>query len=192
MELYDEQFNPLESYDPELGYISIETRVVEHIDAVPEQLPVYKTETVWEGDNGARLSKRVLETPYRPATPERDVTERIKVFHPYTAEELEEREQARIEGERLEVERQKAAQEAAERENERNALLDDLPRAIAEVATIAAEAKEAQEDFQQGQDEIMSAMGELACMIAEIQADIATTHPDQPTEGPEGSEEQGD
>ena len=53
-------------------------------------------EVVKEYPNGGKDVKTVIDVPYQPAMPEREETEDIKVYIPYTDEELLEREKQQL------------------------------------------------------------------------------------------------
>lgn len=77
----------LESYDLEKGYLTDDV-LVTHVPASPavEEVGHYKTLKVY--DNGGKDVEWVVDTPARPEVVEHDETEEIKVYIPYTDEEL--------------------------------------------------------------------------------------------------------
>lgn len=77
----------LESYDLEKGYLTDDV-LVTHVPASPavEEVGHYKTLKVY--DNGGKDVKWVVDIPARPEVVEHDETEEIKVYIPYTDEEL--------------------------------------------------------------------------------------------------------
>lgn len=169
MKTYDESGNLIEDFElnPDLGYVTTETRVIEHHDAVPEQPQTYKVIPKWANKAGSKLNVRVIDQPYQPAIPAYDDTETVQVYHPYTAKELKEREDQKRAAEEAEAEAEARRREAEDRERAHAEFMEEIPLALAEVATMVAETKEAQEELQQGQDDIMIALGELATMVAE-------------------------
>ena len=77
----------LESYDLEKGYLTDDV-LVTHVPASPavEEVGHYKTLKVY--DNGGKDVEWVVDIPARPEVVEHDETEEIKVYIPYTDEEL--------------------------------------------------------------------------------------------------------
>lgn len=78
----------LESYDLEKGYLTDDV-LVTHVPASPagEEIGHYKTLKVY--DNGGKDVEWVVDIPARPEVVEHDETEEIKVYIPYTDEELQ-------------------------------------------------------------------------------------------------------
>lgn len=77
----------LESCDLEKGYLTDDV-LVTHVPASPavEEVGHYKTLKVY--DNGGKDVEWVVDIPARPEVVEHDETEEIKVYIPYTDEEL--------------------------------------------------------------------------------------------------------
>lgn len=77
----------LESFDLEKGYLADDV-LVTHVPASPavEEVGHYKTLKVY--DNGGIDVEYIIDTPASPEVVEHDETEEIKVYIPYTDEEL--------------------------------------------------------------------------------------------------------
>ena len=129
MKVYNENKTEiLETYDLELGYRKADKILKEHYDAVPET-PAITVETkvaeitasggkveeiggkqykvVEEFPNGGKTVEEIKETPAIPAKDAYDEYEDIKVYIPYTAEELAERKQQKYEDRVVELLRKK-------------------------------------------------------------------------------------
>ena len=78
----------LESYDLKKGYLTDDV-LVTHVPSSPavEEVGHYKTLKVY--DNGGIDVEYIVDTPARPEVVEHDETEEIKVYIPYTDEELQ-------------------------------------------------------------------------------------------------------
>lgn len=90
MNVYDENGNPLASWDPALGWLETARRTVRHeaVEAAPEQ---GHWETLREYENGGRDVRWVVDVPGVTGHDAWDEEVEYLVYHPYTAEELAER-----------------------------------------------------------------------------------------------------
>lgn len=77
----------LESYDLEKGYLADDV-IVTHVPAASAVEEVGHYITLKEYPNGGKDVEWVVDTPARPEVVEHDETEEIKVYIPYTDEEL--------------------------------------------------------------------------------------------------------
>lgn len=122
MRIIDENNIEITAPDYELGYAEPETIVKAHHEAVEAVEEQWHYEVVREYPNGGKDVARVVDVPGSPAREAWDETEEILRWHPYSAEELERREQERQAAAEAEAEAERLAQEAAaalERENAR-------------------------------------------------------------------------
>ena len=92
MEIYNEKMERMETPDLTAGWLEEQVRTVYHaaVEAVEE---IWHHEVIAEYPNGGRDVCRVID---RPGIEARDAWEEkveIWIYHPYTAEELEDREQ---------------------------------------------------------------------------------------------------
>ena len=78
----------LTDYDLNKGYL-LPDELITHYPAVQAVEEVGHYETVREYENGGKDVKYVIDTPAVQGTPERNETEEIFVYIPYTSEELE-------------------------------------------------------------------------------------------------------
>ena len=93
MKIYNQDKTEIiENPDLEKGYLKDDTRVVRIVPEsieVPEQFHYeytdYKNE---KGEVYGRDRKKVIDQPYQPYVPEHEETEDIKVYIPYTEQEL--------------------------------------------------------------------------------------------------------
>lgn len=129
MKVYNEnKTEVLETYDLELGYLKPDKILKEHHEAIPE-VPAITIETkvaeltanggkvgeiggkhykvIEEFPNGGKTVEEIKETPAIPAKEAYDEYEDIKVYIPYTAEELAERKQQKYEDRVVELLRKK-------------------------------------------------------------------------------------
>ena len=129
MKVYNEnKTEVLEIYDLELGYLKYDKILKEHHEAIPE-VPAITVETkvseitanggkvekigdkhykvIEEFPNGGKTVEEIKETPAIPAKDAYDEYEDIKVYIPYTAEELAERKQQKYEDRVVELLRKK-------------------------------------------------------------------------------------
>lgn len=90
MEIYNEQMQRLETADLNLGWLEETRRTVRHeeVKAVEE---IWHHEIVAEYENGGRDVIRVIDVPGIKAAPAWEERIPIRIYHPYTQEELEER-----------------------------------------------------------------------------------------------------
>ena len=89
MKIYDEQGRLLEAApDPETGWLEPTQRLVQHHPAVPA-VPAAMRVEVMAGTEGLR--HLVEDQPAVPAKDAWDEYEVVRVFHPYTPEQLEAR-----------------------------------------------------------------------------------------------------
>lgn len=86
-EIFDQQGNLLETYDPALGYLTNSTRTIHH-EAVKGVEEVWHYETVKEYPNGGKDVVRVIDVPGVEARAAWDEDIHIYIYIPYTAEEL--------------------------------------------------------------------------------------------------------
>lgn len=174
MRTVDENGIEVASPDLEAGYLRVERIVVDHIPAVKAKPAKTKLVEVWADPNDPtrKLYDRVTVKPAEPARPARDVYETVNVYHPYTAEELAEREAA-AEAARAEAEAAAAAAEeaAAALAAEQAAAAEKaefdaaLPDALTELAAMADESASAIESTQASIEDIYDALAELGMMI---------------------------
>lgn len=122
MRILDENNIEITAPDYELGYAEPEVIVTAHHDAVEAVEEQWHYEVVREYPNGGKDVARVVDVPGVQAREAWDEAEEILRWHPYSAEELERREQERQAAAEAEAEAERLAQEAAaalERENAR-------------------------------------------------------------------------
>lgn len=81
----------LTEFDLEKGYLTPDV-ITTHYAAVQAVEEVGHYETVREYENGGKDVEYVIDTPAVQAVEERDETEEIYIYIPYTAEELRKRE----------------------------------------------------------------------------------------------------
>lgn len=147
MRILDENNIEITAPDYELGYAEPEVIVTAHHDAVEAVEEQWHYETLRTYPNGGKDVIRIIDVPGVQAQEAWDETEEILRWHPYSAEELERREQERQAAAEAEAEVERLAQEAAEaaeRENARlraqvSALMENqqfLEDCIAEMAEI--------------------------------------------------------
>lgn len=88
IEVYDQQGNLLEEYDPALGRLEESTRIEHHpaIEGVEEK---WHYETIAEYPNGGKDVARVIDVEGVEAQDAWDETIPILVYVPYTQEELD-------------------------------------------------------------------------------------------------------
>lgn len=88
LEVYDQQGNLLDTYDPDLGRLVHSTKEIEHpaIEGVEEE---WHWETVAEYPNGGRDVRRVIDVPGVMAQDAWVEEVPIQVYIPYTQEELD-------------------------------------------------------------------------------------------------------
>ena len=129
MKVYNENKTEiLEIYDLELGYLEYDKILKEHHEALPET-PAITVETkvaeitanggkveeiggkqyevIEEFPNGGKTVEEIKETPAIPAKEAYDEYEDIKIYIPYTAEQLAERKQQKYEDRVVELLRKK-------------------------------------------------------------------------------------
>ena len=97
-ELVDEDNNPVENPDLELGWLKNETKTVHH-DAVEGVEEVSHYETIREYPNGGKDVKKVVDVKAVPAQEAYDEEVDVQRYVLYTAEELAAQEKARKEAE---------------------------------------------------------------------------------------------
>lgn len=91
MKIFDENGNEMSSFDESLGYLEEERRFVAHHEAVEAVAEVGHYEVVAEYPNGGKDVAWVIDTPGTAAREAWDEYETVQIFHPYTAEELAEK-----------------------------------------------------------------------------------------------------
>lgn len=158
--------NNQEVKNPDLikGYLTSETIVIAHHDAIPETPEKTERVKVNTANGGVLYEKKVVQE-WKPGKGAWDETENIQRYIEYTAEELAQQEADRIAAEKAEQEA-KEKEEAAAKEREKFLQLpnriDDLEEGIAEVGVIAADAQISIED-------LMEAVAEIGVIVAEMQ-----------------------
>lgn len=169
--------NNQEVKDPDLikGYLTSETIIIAHHDAIsetPEKTERVKVNTA----NGGVLYEKKVVQEWKPGKGAWDETEDIQRYIEYTPEELAQQEADRIAAEKAEQEAEEEAKRqeelaaaeaeaAAKQQAIINALpgrIDDLEEGIAEVGVIAADAQISIED-------LMEAVAEIGVIVAEMQ-----------------------
>lgn len=87
MKIYDESGRLLTG-EPDLtrGWLGTQQRLKAHEPARPAQAEQSHLE-VMAGTDGLR--RKVVDVPFLPAVPARDEYELVRVYHPYTEQELE-------------------------------------------------------------------------------------------------------
>lgn len=80
----------LTEYDLEKGYLERDTIII-HIEAVEGNEEVSHYEVVAEYPNGGKDVERVIDVPGVEAVPAHDEEEEIRVYIPYTEEQLKEK-----------------------------------------------------------------------------------------------------
>ena len=88
MKIYNEQMEEIESPDLALGWLEATARTVAH-EAVQAVQEVWHYETVAEYENGGRDVVKVVDVPGVPAREAWEENVPIKIYHPYTQEELD-------------------------------------------------------------------------------------------------------
>lgn len=88
LEVYDQQGNLLDTYDPDLGRLVYALKPIEHpaVEGVEEE---WHWETVAEYPNGGRDVRRVIDVPGVMAQEAWVEEVPIQVYIPYTQEELD-------------------------------------------------------------------------------------------------------
>ena len=88
MKIYNEtKTQIIENPDLKLGRLKDDRIVINVIPAQEEVKEVYHYEYV-EYENGGKDRIKIIDTPYQPKKPQEEVYEDIKVYVPYTQEEL--------------------------------------------------------------------------------------------------------
>ena len=95
-EIYNEDNERIENPDLTLGYMTDGVRTVHH-DAVEGVTEVWHYETVREYPNGGKDIRRVIDMPGVAAQDAWDEEIPIRIYHPYTPEELAKMEEQRSE-----------------------------------------------------------------------------------------------
>lgn len=99
MRILDENGNELQAVDYENGYLTVETIVIAHHDAVEAKAGKSHVEVVREYDNGGKDVVTVWDEEPVQAKDAYDETEEIQRYHAYTDEQLAERKKAKEESE---------------------------------------------------------------------------------------------
>lgn len=88
MEIYNENMELIENPDLELGWLEDSFRTVHHeaVEAVEEK---WHYEVVAEYENGGQDVERVIDVPGVEAREAWDEEIPIRIYHPYTQEELD-------------------------------------------------------------------------------------------------------
>ena len=120
MEIYNEQMERIENPDPEKGWLEEAFRTVQHpaTDAIPE---LWHHEVIAEYPNGGKDVIRVIDRAGVQAKDAWTENVPIQIYHPYTQEELEQREaqknrpsiQEQLDGMREAIERLRVQMEGA-------------------------------------------------------------------------------
>jgi len=88
MEIYNENMERIENPDLSLGYLRNSTRT-EHHEAVEGVRERWHYETIKEYENGGREVRKIIDVPGAPARPAWDEIIPIRIYVPYTQEELD-------------------------------------------------------------------------------------------------------
>ena len=88
MKIYNEQMELIENPDLTLGYLKNDVRIIHH-DAVEEVLEQWHYKTIKEYPNGSKDIEKVIDVQGVQACDAWDEEIRIKVYVPYTQEELD-------------------------------------------------------------------------------------------------------
>lgn len=91
MKIYDENNMEIASPDLDKGYLTDEQRLVAHHEAVEAVEEVGHYEVVREYPNGGKDVSWVIDTPGVAAQDAWDEFETVQVYHPFTAEEIADR-----------------------------------------------------------------------------------------------------
>ena len=86
--IVDQQGNPLDDYDPELGYLEAHTEIIHHpaVDGAAE-VSHYEPEQEFPG-TGGRIVRKVIDVPGVEAQEAWDEPVTTQVYIPYTEAEL--------------------------------------------------------------------------------------------------------
>ena len=87
MEIYNEQMERMENPDLTLGWLEDSLRTVHH-DAIEAVEAVWHYEVIAEYPNGGRDVHRVIDRPGVEGKDAWDEQIAIRIYHPYTQEEL--------------------------------------------------------------------------------------------------------
>lgn len=120
MEIYNENMEWIENPDLSLGYLKPSTRTVHH-EAAQGVEEKWHYETIAEYPNGGKDVQKVIDVPGVEAKAEWNEEIQIKIYVPYTQEELD----------RMEAEKNKPTQE--ERIAQLEAALNAIEEGIASV-----------------------------------------------------------
>lgn len=109
MEIYNEEMERIEAPDLSLGWLENTVRMIRHdaVEGVPE---AWHYETLAEYPNGGKDVVRVIDIPGVEAKAAWEEEIPIQIYHPYTREELDEREE---ETQKTTIEERLADMEAA-------------------------------------------------------------------------------
>ncbi len=93
--IVDQQGNPLDNYDPDLGYLETHTEIIHHpadeaVAEVSHYVPVQEFPAT-----GGRIVQKVIDVPGVEAQEAWDEPVTTQVYIPYTAAELAARDRAR-------------------------------------------------------------------------------------------------
>ena len=91
MKIYDVNDMEIEAPDLSKGYLTEERRLVAHHEAVEAVAEVGHYEVVAEYPNGGKDVAWVIDTPGAAPREAWDEYETVQIFHPYTAEEMAEK-----------------------------------------------------------------------------------------------------
>ena len=103
MRILDEDGNEMESYDPDMEYITAEIIIIEHHEAKPFIPDVFHYEVVAEYPNGGKDVIRVVDIPGQQQTEAWDETETIMRFHAYSEEEQQKRQKDKDDAEAFRI-----------------------------------------------------------------------------------------
>lgn len=86
MKLFDVNGNPLETFDPEQGYVVEEQRIAVHHEAIPGRAEQGHYEVAREYPNGGRDLRFVVDVPGVKGAEPWDEYETVLVFHAFAPE----------------------------------------------------------------------------------------------------------
>ena len=109
MKVVNQEGVEIQEYDLETGKLVPSRLLVQHHEAVEFQAAQYEDQLVEEYENGGRLYNHICVSPAVQGKPAWDEYEDVKMYVPYTKEELEE------------IQKQKEAEEQAKKEEEEQA-----------------------------------------------------------------------
>lgn len=144
MRTLDENNNVIENADLEKGYLTTETIVIAHHDAIKSSLGKSHIEVVKEYPNGGKDVATVWDEEPTEARDAYDETEEIQRYHLYSDEELKQREEKK--------------KESAEKEN-KLASLYNSNMTFADIVTAKSQTDSAITDIQVALTEVYEMIG---------------------------------